>query len=181
MEEYWDLYDRDRRPLGRVHPRGIPLPEGTYHTVVHLSLFNEQGKMLIQRRVDDKDTFPGIWDISLGGSALAGEDSRSAVMRECREELGFVPALQAARPYLTVHFSEGFDDVYIAECKESELSFRLQPEEVAEIAWADEETVLSMIAAGTFIPYHPAYVSLLFSYRRFRGNFSLSPTAPPKV
>lgn len=181
MQEYWDLYDRDRRPLGQVHPRGTPLPAGTYYLVVHLCLFNREGKMLIQRRTDDKDTFPGYWDLSVGGSAQAGEDSPTAIMRECTEELGFTPALSAARPYLTVHFSSGFDDVYIATCEESELSIRLQAEEVAEIKWAGEEEVLSMIESGTFIPYHIPYISLLFRYRHYRGNFSISPTEPPEV
>ena len=181
MQEYWDLYDSDRRPLGRVHPRGTPLPPDTYHIVVHLCLFRKDGKMLIQRRVDDKDTFPGMWDLSLGGSVLAGEDSHRAIVRECTEELGFKPDLLAARPYLTVHFSSGFDDVYVAECEESELSIRLQAEEVAVIAWADEGEVLSRIADGSFIPYHPAYVSLLFRYRHYRGNFSLSPVSPPMI
>ena len=26
--ELWDLYDKDRTPLHRTHPRGTPLPEG---------------------------------------------------------------------------------------------------------------------------------------------------------
>lgn len=26
--EFWDLYDKDRRPLGRTHQRGLPVPPG---------------------------------------------------------------------------------------------------------------------------------------------------------
>ena len=26
--ELWDLYDKDRRPLGRTHQRGLPVPRG---------------------------------------------------------------------------------------------------------------------------------------------------------
>ena len=180
MQEYWDLYDRDRRPLGRVHLRGTPLPPDTYHVVVHLCIFNERGEMLIQRRVGDKDTFPDYWDLSVGGSARAGEDSQTAIIRECTEELGVTPPLTDARPYLTVHFSGGFDDVYIATCKESELSLHLQADEVAETMWAGEEQILAMIDAGTFIPYHAPYIALLFRYRHYRGNFSLLPIEPPK-
>ena len=46
--EHWDLYNRDRIPLGRTHERGKPLPEGGYHMVVHVVIFNRQGQMLIQ-------------------------------------------------------------------------------------------------------------------------------------
>ena len=90
------------------------------------------------------------------------------------------PPLTDARPYLTVHFSGGFDDVYVATCKESELSLHLQADEVAETMWAGEEQILAMIDAGTFIPYHAPYIALLFRYRHYRGNFSLLPIEPPK-
>ena len=45
--EYWDLYDRDRIPTGETHQRGKPLPEGRYHMVVHVVIFNTKGEMLI--------------------------------------------------------------------------------------------------------------------------------------
>lgn len=181
MEEYWDLYDADRRPLGKKHPRGTPLPTGACHLIVHLCIFNEKGEMLIQRRADDKDTFPSKWDFSVGGSAVAGEDSRQAIMRECREELGFLPLLSDVRPYITVHFEGGFDDVYIATCRGNELSLSLQASEVAGTAWASEKEICALIRAGDFIPYHIPYVGLLFCCLHYRGNFSLREVAPPSV
>ena len=38
--ELWDLYDENRIPLGRTHPRGGPVPEGTYHLAVYSEPFN---------------------------------------------------------------------------------------------------------------------------------------------
>ena len=38
--ELWDLYDENRIPLGRTHPRGTPLPEGTYHLAVIVVILN---------------------------------------------------------------------------------------------------------------------------------------------
>lgn len=87
MQEYWDLYDRDRRPLGRVHLRGTPLPPDTYHVVVHLCIFNERGEMLIQRRVGDKDTFPDYWDLSVGGSARAERTAKLLLYENARKNL----------------------------------------------------------------------------------------------
>ena len=87
--ELWDLYDQNRIKTGEVAVRdGDPIPLGRYHVVVHAAVFNSRGEMLIQRRQPWKAIFPGLWDITCGGSAQAGEDSPTAVWREVMEEVG---------------------------------------------------------------------------------------------
>ena len=44
--------------------------------------------MLIQKRAHEKKAWPDLWEVSAGGSALAGEDSWQAAEREVFEELG---------------------------------------------------------------------------------------------
>ena len=56
-----------------------------------------------------------MWDISVGGSAVAGDNSIRAAEREVFEELGLKLDLSGERPFLTMNFSEGFDDFYIVE------------------------------------------------------------------
>ena len=45
-------------------------------------------EFLLQKRADDKDSFPGCWDAASTGHIDAGEDAISAAIRELREELG---------------------------------------------------------------------------------------------
>ena len=104
------MYDEERRPTGETAERFGGFPDGGLHLVVHVCVFDRQGRMLIQRRQETKAAWPGRWDLSAGGCALAGESSRQAASRETREELGFDPALEGVRPALTVNFSRGFDD-----------------------------------------------------------------------
>lgn len=59
--ELWDVYDINRQPLGHTHQRGIPLPKGEYHQVVHVCLFNHAGEMLIQQRQPFKEGWPNLW------------------------------------------------------------------------------------------------------------------------
>lgn len=66
------------------------------HMVVHLHVFDGQGRLFLQKRAAWKDTCPGMWDTSVGGHVMAGEDVRTALLRESREELGIDAA--AARP-----------------------------------------------------------------------------------
>ena len=110
--ELWDLYDRDLRPTGETHERGKPLPEDRYHMVVHVIIFSTDGRMLIQQRQPFKEGWPNLWDVTVGGSAIAGDTSCTAATRELQEELGLTADLTFERPKLTIHFSVGFDDIY---------------------------------------------------------------------
>ena len=91
-EELWDVYDARRQKTGRLHRRGDPLAEGEYHLAVQAWLRREDGLFLLTRR-DPSKGFPLLWECT-GGSAAAGEDSRTAILREILEETGlaFSPA-----------------------------------------------------------------------------------------
>ena len=95
--ELWDLYDENRLPLGRTHPRGEPVPKGAYHLAVIVVILNARGEVLLTRRAREKDACPGWWE-NTGGSALAGETSREAITRELREETGIAARPEAFTP-----------------------------------------------------------------------------------
>lgn len=86
LGEPWDVYDGKRNLLGRIHRRGDPLPEGEYHLAVHVWVCNAKGQFLLTQRSPNKG-YPLLWECS-GGSALAGDDSLTAALREVREETG---------------------------------------------------------------------------------------------
>ncbi|MBQ8296615.1 MAG: NUDIX domain-containing protein [Ruminococcus sp.] len=170
--EQFDLYTKDRLPLNQTMNRGMQTPDGSFRLVVHVCIFNSSGEMLIQQRQSFKKGWPDMWDLSCGGSAVSGEDSRTAAEREVAEELGVVISLKDTRPVLTIHFDEGFDDIY-AITKDLQLSeLRLQPEEVQAVKWASMEEILSMIDSGEFIQYHKNLIGLLFFMKNHRGTFT---------
>lgn len=167
--ELWDLYTRDRIPTGETHLRGTPLPEGRYHMVVHVVIFNSKGEMLIQQRQPFKEGWPNLWDITVGGSAIAGDNSRTAAERETLEEIGLRIDLSREQPKLTIPFDVGFDDVYTLVMDVDLSTLCLQESEVQSVQWASEEEVLAMLSDGRFIPYHKAFIQLLFALRDSRG------------
>ena len=167
--ELWDLYDRDRIPTGETHERGKPLPEGRYHMVVHVVIFNSKGEMLIQQRQPFKAGWPNLWDVTVGGSAIAGDSSRSAAEREVLEEIGLPLDLSRERPRLTIPFDVGYDDIYTLVMDVDLTTLRLQESEVQAVRWASEQEILDMLEDGRFIPYHRAFIQLLFALRNSRG------------
>ena len=160
--EKWDLYTLDRVKTNRVITRGDTIPNDLYHLVVHVCIFNTKNQMLIQQRQSFKEGWPNMWDVTVGGSAMIGENSRQAAMREVAEELGLKIDLKNTPPVITKYFSEGFDDIYILE-KEIDISkLTLQYEEVQAVKWVDIEEILDMIGLKKFIPYDESFIHFLF-------------------
>lgn len=165
--ELWDVYNADRRPTGRLAVRGQKLAPGDYHLIVHTCIFNDAGRLLIQKRQVTKKGWPGLWDLSAGGSALHGETSAKAAAREVLEELGLSVDLAGARPAFTLHFPSGFDDIYILRQNVQLESLTLQPEEVAAVRWATLPEVQQLLAAGKFVPYPKTLLPLYFETAGF--------------
>lgn len=179
--ELFDLYTADRVKTDRTMVRGDPTPEGYYRLVVHVCIFNQKGQMLIQQRQPFKSGWSNLWDVTVGGSAVSGDTSRSAAERETLEELGLSVDLSDVRPTLTVHWENGFDDYYVLTREVDPASLRLQPEEVQQVRWADKDEILRMIDDRQFIPYEKSLIELLFFRRNHRSSHTVRDWTTPKV
>lgn len=167
--ELWDIYNKDRQLTGKTKIRGSEFNVGEYHLVVHVAIFNKNQQMLIQHRQPFKSGWSNMWDISVGGSAVSGDDSATAAEREVFEELGLKIDLNGSRPVMTVHFSFGFDDIYIVNQEVDLETLSLQYEEVQAVKWATLDEIMEMIDAETFIPYHKSFIQMLFDMQSCNG------------
>lgn len=163
--ELVDLYDENRVPLGRTAERSARKGPGEYRMVVHVCVFDSRGRLLIQRRTEEKVIWPGLWDVSVGGGVDAGETSRQGAEREFREELGYALDLSGLRPSMTVNFDGGFDDFYILTKDLVLEDLTLQKEEVQDVRWVTLEELLDMLDRGDFIPYPRSFLEFLFDMR----------------
>ena len=156
MAELWDVYDENGNKTGQLHERGIPLPKGAYHLVVHIWIVNAKGEYLITKR-SPGISWAGFWQAT-GGSATTGDDSLSAALRETKEEIGI--DLDPANGFLFEHRREeyahtqggGFIDAWLFRQEIALDDIALQPEETCDAMWATPETILQMRAEGTFLP-----------------------------
>lgn len=165
--EEWDVYDVNRHLTGRKHRRGEPLKEGEYHLVVHVLIINEKNELLVQQRQPFKKGWPNMWDITVGGSAIAGETSQQAAERETLEEIGLKVDFSKVRPVFTENFPNGFDDYYFIK-KEVDLSaLTLQEEEVKAVKWVNKEEIEKMQEDGTMIPY--VFAGQIFEFMEYQG------------
>lgn len=90
--------DNDKEIFPVVDENGIVVGKATrgechngsklLHPVVHLHLFDNQGRLFLQQRPLWKDIQPGKWDTAVGGHVDYGEPIDVALRREVKEELG---------------------------------------------------------------------------------------------
>lgn len=88
-EEWFPVVNEEGAVIGRA-PRSV-CHDGKsklLHPVVHLHIFNKDGKLFLQKRSVKKDIQPGKWDTSVGGHIAPGEGVEAALARETVEEAG---------------------------------------------------------------------------------------------
>ena len=170
--ERFDLYDIHRNRTGKTVERGTKVPEGYYRLVVHVCVFGSDGRMLIQKRQPFKSGWSGMWDITAGGSAQAGDTSQQAASRELKEEVGIDYDLTDVRPAMTIYFDGGFNDIYTINMDVDIDSLQLQTTEVEQVKWATEEEILEMLHEKEFVLYKTSFISLLYFLRNHNGAFT---------
>jgi isopentenyl-diphosphate Delta-isomerase len=83
-----DVLDPQGEPTGAIKPRGEVHRIGLWHRTVHVWIVNSKNQLLLQKRSQAKESHPGLWDISAAGHITAGDESKTAAIRELKEELG---------------------------------------------------------------------------------------------
>ena len=153
--ELWDIYDRNRNKTGKTIKRGERLQKGEYHLIVHIWIKNSNNEFLIQQR-SEKVKNPLVWSTT-GGSAVAGEDSFTAALREVKEELGI--DLTDKKGYL---FEEGIyeednqqylSDTYLYFIDIDIKDLKLQTEEVKQAKYEKMSKIKEMMANDEFFIY----------------------------
>lgn len=148
QDEPFDVLDADGQPTGVVKPRGEVHRDGDWHRGLHIWVYGfadgSRPYMLFQRRSLGKDTWPGAFDVAVGGHFRAGE-SLEETLRETEEEIGLVATLdelvRLGTHFMSAHGPGWIDrelhEVFALRCDQPLLSFHLHPEEVAGIVALD--------------------------------------------
>ncbi len=154
--EKWDLYDRYGHPLGKTINRGARFRSGEHHLVVHVWVVNSAGRLLIQRRSSKRRMMPNIWAIT-SGSAVAGEDSITAVRREMAEELGISLSDSAFLSLGRLVRRNSLCDVYLVQRDIAVPDMKLQREEVSQVRWVTGAQLYGMVNERRFHHYGDPY------------------------
>ncbi|MFP4228906.1 MAG: isopentenyl-diphosphate Delta-isomerase [Salinivenus sp.] len=125
--------------------------EGWLHRAFSVFVFDEWGRLLLQRRAADKYHSGGLWSNTCCSHPQAEESPTAAAQRRLREEMGFscpvTPAFQ--RTYRTPVdnglVEHELDHVFVGTVRDAAI--RANPDEVAEWAWVTPTALRTDVAA----------------------------------
>ncbi|WP_309617916.1 isopentenyl-diphosphate Delta-isomerase [Salinibacterium sp.] len=149
------LLDNDANPIGVADKVGVHTAETPLHLAFSCHVYNAAGKVLVTRRSVTKLTWPGVWTNSFCGHPAPDEAMDAAIRRRAQHELGItLGSLEIVLPefrYRAVDASGIVENevcpVYRAETADTVVP---HPDEVAEFAWVDPESLHTAAAAAPY-------------------------------
>lgn len=148
--ELLDIVDESGRPTGETVERTVAHALGIRHRTSHVWLLRDRGdgvEILLQKRSEGKDSFPGCYDISSAGHIPAGIDFVESALRELKEELGLsvrpeelivcgdLKIYQEAEFYGHPFKDDQVSRVFCIWKDVDPKTMQLQEEEVSEVRW----------------------------------------------
>jgi isopentenyldiphosphate isomerase len=170
MDELIEIWNEAGEPTGETALKSEAHRQGWFHPTVHIWLYTDSGKVLLQKRAPEKETFPGLWDVSVAGHIQAGEESLEAAKREIKEEIGLQPkkgSLHFLGRFKSEQSHPGgiidreFHHCYLSELKEPLRKLQPQAGEVSELKLIPllqfAEEVWGLANPLGYVPHHRDY------------------------
>lgn len=150
-----ELVDEHGATIGTAEKLSAHQAPGQLHRAFSVFLFDERGRLLLQRRALGKYHSPGVWSNTCCGHPYPGEPPFAAAARRVGEELGVSPALM--REAGTVRYNHPDPDSGLVEQEFNHLfagvvtaAPRPDPAEVAETAFVTPRELERRHAEGVF-------------------------------
>ena len=161
---------------GLPEQRGIVHAKGLWHRAIIVAIVNNKNEVLIQKRADTKEKFPGLWDLSVAGHVPFGQDSVSCAATETMEEIGymlekniqvrdfrFMTSFRNQLPVSETFLENQFYDFFIYNADLDLANFKLQESEVSEVKYVSPYEIKSMAEKGLFHP-RTEWIKVLYNY-----------------
>jgi 16S rRNA (adenine1518-N6/adenine1519-N6)-dimethyltransferase len=134
-------------------PRSLVHTKGLLHRGIHVFLFTQDGKLLVQQRSRNKDSYPLAWDCSVSEHVKTGESYDQAARRGLMEELGL--EVSAIRPLVKFRMMYGPNDDEISRLYSGRVeaaSVHFDPAEIEQVAYFRVDHLLNMVLLGEIEP-----------------------------
>ena len=142
-DEVLDIVNEDDEVIGTASRREVH-KKHQIHRGIHVFIFNNQEKLLIQKRSNKKNDRPGFFDASVGAQVLSGESYLEAALREAEEELG-VENLKLRKICKYKSFSDRQREIRVLFTANSDGPFKIDKREVASVKFYDIDEIKKKI------------------------------------
>ncbi|GGT05960.1 isopentenyl-diphosphate Delta-isomerase [Streptomyces kurssanovii] len=150
-----ELVDEEGNTIGTAEKLSAHQAPGQLHRAFSVFLFDEQGRLLLQRRALGKYHSPGVWSNTCCGHPYPGEAPFAAAARRTYEELGVSPSLLAEAG--TVRYNHPDPESGLVEQEYNHLFVGMvqkpvlpDPEEISETAFVTPDELTELHGRATF-------------------------------
>jgi 8-oxo-dGTP diphosphatase len=167
--ESWDLYDRDGKFIGTQVNRGEPIPDNSYHRVVHIWILNERKEYLIQRRAPHLKWHPDKWATTTGSVQSGEYDLVTSAYRELEEELGLDNTkidIEFEKDIIIGHSIVSIFKGFLPSSMYQKIKIN---DEVSEIMWAKKAKIDSLREGENFATYSDETFEIAFNLKLSLG------------
>ena len=164
MSEAVILVDENDSAIGSASKVSAHYQAGLLHRAFSVLMFDREGRLLLQKRADDKVTFPGIWDNSCCSHPLSSDSEselidasgvKRAAIRKLHQELGISPDELSLNDF---HFvtkmmysarmnadwiEREIDHILIIQ---ADVDIKINQNEVSEIKWVSKQELRQILA-----------------------------------
>ncbi|MBF6357808.1 isopentenyl-diphosphate Delta-isomerase [Nocardia higoensis] len=155
-----ELVDERGRAVGECPVAEAHRAPGQLHRAFSVLLFDDEGRVLLQRRAAVKTRFPLQWANTCCGHPAPGQGLADAARARLREELGLDAELTEAGVFryrasdaTTGRVEHEWDHVFIGATTAEAM--RPDPAEVAELRWLEPAEIRTLLSADprAFTPW----------------------------
>ncbi len=182
MDELINIADDNGWPGHKTILKSEAHKTGVFHATIHVWFYTKPGEILIQQRAFDKDTFPGLWDVSVAGHIAAGEKVDTGAIRETEEEIGLritkydlhkVGIYKSTQRHSSTFIDCEFHHIFLAELPVDLDELKKQAAEVADLKLVslvilENELSLENLNPNKYVSHDTTYYNIIFSALKSR-------------
>ncbi len=157
-DELFVIVDKNDKILGFEKRSKCHHDKSLIHRAIGVVIFNNQGKVLLQKRSENKDVFPGFYTISCSGHVGKGEEYLESAKRELKEELGVEIRLDFCKKFISQ--SERETEMNALFKGKSEGPFFPNKDEVERVDFFSKKEIKHLLSQGKLLLTHFAKMSL---------------------
>jgi len=169
MAEYFDILKEDGTSAGYSKIRAEVHRDGDWHRSIDIWIINSQKELLIQKRAMQKESYPGLWEVSCSGHVAAGETSLISATRELKEELNIEINPEDLKFLFEdkeinitnngTFINKEFKEIYLLHLDWPAEKYTVQKEEVEKVKYISMEDLKKALeeTPQDFVPHEKLY------------------------
>ena len=164
MSEAVILVDENDSAIGSASKVSAHYQAGLLHRAFSVLMFDREGRLLLQKRADDKVTFPGVWANSCCSHPLSSDTEseliaasgvKRAAIRKLHQELGispdelslddfhFVTKMMYSARMNADWIEREIDHILVIQ---ADVDIKINQNEVSEIKWVSKQELRQILA-----------------------------------